>query len=115
MIRAYIRESYMGLSNINVLIVNHVDGGTPLAMRVDERGNTSWEPIEGADADFPAPTFTLPHDTGHVLLDALTLHYQGAEDTRQLRQDYNAERARVDKLTGTLADVARTLAGKEQQ
>jgi hypothetical protein len=37
-------------------------------------------------------------------------HYQGAEDTRALRQDYNAERKRVDELTKVLSDVTKTLA-----
>lgn len=115
MIRAYIQESYIGLSNIHVLIVDHREGTTPVVMRVDEHGRTDWEHFEEAAMEPPAPTLTLPHDTGRVLLEALTRHYQGAEDTRQLRLDYERERTRVDKHAEALADIARTLAAKEAQ
>jgi hypothetical protein len=37
-------------------------------------------------------------------------HYGGAEDTRALRRDYDAERERVDALTAALVDVTRRLA-----
>ena len=56
-------------------------------------------PSEGADlgAD-PGPTFHLRDEEARALLEALIRHYQGAEDTRSLRKDYDAERARVDKF-----------------
>jgi hypothetical protein len=40
------------------------------------------------------------------LLDALSRHFGGTGDVRQLRKDHDAERARVDKLIGTLSTVA---------
>lgn len=44
------------------------------------------------------PTISLRDDEAHALLEELLRHYQGSENTRQLRKDYEAERARVDKL-----------------
>ena len=44
------------------------------------------------------PSFTLSDSQARALLDALAAHYAGASDVRQLRADYSAERARVDKL-----------------
>jgi hypothetical protein len=40
------------------------------------------------------------------VLDALVRYYQGAEDTRTLRQDYDAERARVDKFIDATISMA---------
>jgi hypothetical protein len=69
----------------------------------------TWEALEEPAVEVE-PSFTLPEDTGRGLLEALVRHYQGAEDTRALRQDYNAERKRVDELTKVLSDVTKTLA-----
>lgn len=53
------------------------------------------------------PTFTLTDGEARALLEALTRHYHGAEDTRALRRDYDDERKRVDRLTETLSVIAR--------
>lgn len=50
----------------------------------------------------PEPTMRIPDSLGRALLDALTAHYGGATDTRTLRKDYEAERARVDRLIGMI-------------
>ena len=113
MIRAYIREPYLGLTGIDVVIVNHIDEQVSFVMRLEE-GRVIWDEPP-TDFTEPKPTFSLPADTGRVLLDALTRHYQGAEDTRSLRRDYDAERRRVDEQAKVLADVARTLASKVGQ
>lgn len=42
-----------------------------------------------------------------ALLEALTRHYSGTEDTRALRKDYDDERKRVDKLAETLSVIAK--------
>ena len=44
------------------------------------------------------PTLVIPEAHARALLDALGAYFQGAENTRQLRKDYEAERARVDRL-----------------
>lgn len=57
---------------------------------------------EGAlGTDFEA--LRLTEDLARALLDGLTRWYHGAEDTRALRKDYDAERARVDRLLDKLS------------
>lgn len=41
-------------------------------------------------------------DQGLALMQALNAYYGGIEDARSLRKDYDAERARVDKLLAHL-------------
>lgn len=52
------------------------------------------------------PMLNLPIEIARVLLDGLLKHFGGTSEGRQLRTDYDAERARVDKLTGALITVA---------
>jgi hypothetical protein len=47
----------------------------------------------------------LRDDMARALLVALLRHYNGADDARMLRKDYDAERARVDRLIGALLPV----------
>lgn len=49
------------------------------------------------------PSLSLREDHARALLDALITHFNGGENTQQLRKDYDAERARVDLLIGKLA------------
>jgi hypothetical protein len=51
------------------------------------------------------PALRLPDDMARALLDALAAHYGGQTDTRTLRQDYLAERARVDRLLTQMHDM----------
>lgn len=51
------------------------------------------------------PSLTLREEHARALLDALITHFNGGENTRQLRKDYEAERARVDRLIGVLTSV----------
>lgn len=110
MIRAHIAQRHL-LDAIDVYIVDHHNGRMRF-LRID--GDTqSWDDLGREDealASEPPPTITLPMDSGRALLEALVLHYQGAEDTRALRRDYDNERKRVDDLAKTLADVACLLA-----
>lgn len=50
----------------------------------------------------PAHTLHIPEEIGPALLDALSSHYGGATDVRSLRRDYDAERARVDRMIAHL-------------
>lgn len=50
-----------------------------------------------ADPDF-GPLVLLTDEEARAVLTALIRHFDGGEDTRSLRRDYDAERARVDKL-----------------
>lgn len=53
------------------------------------------------------PTIFFPDDIALPLLDALAAHYGGSGDTRALRKDYSAERARVDILIEALIEQGR--------
>jgi len=65
-------------------------------------GGTSNIRERHTEADF----FYVPEGAARALLDALSLHFGGTGDTRQLRRDFDAERGRVDKLTDALIAVA---------
>jgi hypothetical protein len=110
-LRAYIHEPFSNLSGLQVVIANQVTEQLTLVMRIED-GNTFWDEYDTTTGEAPKPTFVFAHETGRLLLDALTRHYQGAEDTRQLRHDYERERTRGDAQAKALAEVAVLLAGK---
>jgi hypothetical protein len=53
-----------------------------------------WRTLEPATQ--APPGLRIPDDVAKALLDALLDHYRGGHDARELRKDYDAERARVD-------------------
>lgn len=55
----------------------------------------------------PGPSLRLSDDMALQLLDALARHYRHATDTTHQRRDYDAERGRVDRLIGFLAEAHR--------
>ena len=57
---------------------------------------------ERVDAGVVAPSIFIPDEVARALLDALSAHYGGASDVRQLRRDYEHERSRVDLLVRSL-------------
>jgi hypothetical protein len=48
------------------------------------------------NTEVPIEPLVLDNDEARALLTALLRHYDGGEDTRSLRRDYDAERKRVD-------------------
>jgi len=115
-IRAHVHHNYaLGGFGIAVSVVMHPPEGSldvrPRVLRLAGGNLSSWDEMP-ADGALTEPTLTLDDDSAHALLDALTRHYQGAEDTRALRRDYDAERKRVDLLIGHLASVTGALAGE---
>lgn len=116
MIRAYVYDSYpMGGFSVGISLVMLPPEGSPdvrpRVLRLGASGNAStsaWDEVP-PDLLLGDPTMTLDGEAARALLDGLTRHFQGAEDTRALRRDYDAERKRVDDLTGHLAAIARTL------
>ena len=96
-------------------IFRHVVDGMRAILHMDD-SMMRWTELGPPDSVVPdgvlAPTFSLPFDSGRALLEALTRHYNGAEDTRALRKDYDAERKRVDEQNRVIADIAQTLAGR---
>lgn len=116
MIRAYIQEQFAS-DSVDIAIIQSDAAGSPdtpkriLRLASDESRFPFWEPLP-EDARNVEPTLRLNNEAALALLDALTRHYQGAEDTRALRRDYDAERKRVDQLTATLGTIASSLASR---
>jgi hypothetical protein len=61
-------------------------------------GGDEVETVDVASEGATTPTLQLREDTARALLDILAQHFGGTSNTQQLRKDYDAERARVDKL-----------------
>lgn len=63
-----------------------------------------WIPVEeNASAPLDIPGLQLDEDEARAVYEALAEYFGGTgHDTRALRRDYDAERARVDKLIGHL-------------
>ena len=115
MIRAYVRDDPRSFGVSIAIVQQPEDNAYPreiFRLNGDSLGVMDFrlEPVPVNAA--VEPTMILPDFMARALLDALTAHYHGAEDTRALRRDYDAERARVDKLTGALADLAGKVADR---
>lgn len=101
-------------------------GGIALMwMRRTEQGTTVWNPGTGiqqyvehgypATALEPVEPLHLSDDDARALLAALIRHYDGGEDTRSLRRDYDAERKRVDLLISALLPVSGSTRGEARE
>lgn len=116
MIEVRLREQYVS-ETLDVFILRTHEGQRYL-MHQNDSMTFTWDELAPPGATIPdtvvEPTFILPFDSGRALLDALTRHYHGADDTRALRRDYDAERKRVDEHARTIADIARTLAKAQE-
>lgn len=90
---------------VAVLIGQHDENGRRLATLKFNDGISSWEPP--GKPGFPIePTLRLDHEEANALLRALANHYQGVDDQRALRKDYDDERGRVDKLIDVVTGIA---------
>lgn len=110
MIRAYITEDFPA-DAVKIAIVRQPEDGRPEAILrvIDDAPRFRWEAIEPNGGPIE-PTMMLREDEARALLDSLTRHFQGAEDTRALRRDYDREWARGDALMRVLSDVTMALA-----
>ena len=111
MIRAYIREN-LPMDSLEITLIQGSDG-TPrriMGMVDPAAGIFRWEDLPEDSRHDVTPTLHLGDDEARALLEALVRHYNGAEDTRALRRDYDAERMRVDTLTSALMNVTQMLA-----
>jgi hypothetical protein len=112
-IRAYVADDPMSFG-VRVAVFNQPgDGDYPrevLHIVGDESGvqRFHWQPVQ--PNELVEPTMQIPGDMARALLDGLQRHFQGIEDTRALRKDYDAERARSEKLTDALIDLCGKLA-----
>jgi hypothetical protein len=59
------------------------------------------------EGDHAEPTIRLRESQALALLTALQRHFEGGEQVARLRKDYDAERARVDKLTDAVLEIAK--------
>lgn len=113
MIRAFIREDLPTLS-LAVSLVEQRDGERPTRiLRILKGGDDTtyqWADVPDSPRQPVEPTLRIGDSEARALLEALARHYGGAEDTRALRRDYDAERSRVDQLTASLIGVAHALA-----
>ena len=114
MIRAHVHEDVLPLC-VAISIVQHPAEGDMdprlRILRLPPAGDmmcSAWEEVPSPCVT-AEPTFRLDHDAARALLDALTRHFHGAEDTRALRRDYDGERVRVDRLIEHLAVIGRNL------
>lgn len=113
MIRAYVHEDITGTS-VDISIVMHPPEGSmdsrPLILRAPAGGQAGleWEEIPPGRM-IEEPTLRLGGEEARALLDALTVHFHGADDARALRRDYDHERQRVDTLIGHLGAISRAL------
>jgi hypothetical protein len=110
-IRVQIAERFAFGFGVAILIADRPGenaAGMPYrALRFGEGGSREWEQVTTYAGH--GPTLVLEEDEARALLDALTRYYHGAEDTRALRKDYDAERSRVDKLTDAVIGLAHRL------
>jgi hypothetical protein len=112
-IRAQVHKDWASFG-VTILLTDQLDDDTrprEIFHLISPEGGSPYFKREEIDFGCPVqPTLVLQDDMARALLDALMHHYQGAEDTRAVRRDYDAERARVDKLTDALISLADKLA-----
>lgn len=75
-----------------------------------DAGITQWFPDgtrkfvpNGEYDEMAVPSFRMDELHARALLEVLLNYYQGGDDTRALRKDYDAERVRVDKMIDALS------------
>jgi hypothetical protein len=101
---------------------DHLSGGVIVAITQQEENGHGrdilhvgpgrerrWEPL--TPGAFAEPTLAFDDDEAVLLMNALVSHYQGVDDQRALRKDYDHERGRVDRLTDALVGIAQKAAG----
>lgn len=111
-IRVHVR-SHPVSDCLDVFVLREADYGR-FVLHTEDSNTFRWDelppPTAALSDSMLEPTVVLPFDSGRALLQALIEHYQGAEDTRALRRDYDNERKRVDEQAKVIADIARALA-----
>lgn len=109
MIRTHVHEDVTAM-NVAISIIAHPgEGVTPQILRYAPGGYTSWEDVP-TDGQPVTPSLTLGQFEARSVLDVVMAHFHGTDDARALRRDYDAERARVDKLTDAVIGMAYVLA-----
>ena len=101
--RAGVQQDYMG-GGIRFALVQPFGDGR---RRVLKSFDGTWNGDEIVEGNTLVENWhMLPEAAARALLDALSQHFGGTGDTRQMRRDLDAERKRVDKLTDALIKIA---------
>jgi hypothetical protein len=117
MIRAYAQPERFG-DVIALSLVRTPDpgdhDGKPRVLRLGVAENGGFQTVTWEDFEPHAsvePTLRLGMHEALALAEALADLQHGTAEHRALRKDYDAERARVDKLIDTLSTVATESSG----
>lgn len=106
-VRARIGDRFE-MDGIAVIFDRRLDGGL---FEVWPPGGDHQVFSPDGTVDQGPPPMRLTNDEARALLQALQRWYGGdVDDTRALRKDYDAERARVDKLVDVVAAIAKAQA-----
>lgn len=90
--------------NVSVIVGRRDHDGN--VQYLSELGGPGFATIVQRDLNdnTPPPELHIEESVAKALLEALAEHFGGTADTRTLRRDYDAERARVDRLIGKLLE-----------
>lgn len=109
MIRTRVGPDYLS-GGVVIAITQHEEGGHGRhILHLGPHRERQWEPT--SPGVLTEPTLVLDDDEAMSLMNALVSHYQGVDDQRALRKDYDDERARVDKLTDAVISIAQKAIG----
>jgi hypothetical protein len=104
--RAYVDHGIFG-QRLKIYLATRVGSGDLYVIHGDG-SIRKYDPAEQMTTEpTQLPTLDVPDNLGRALLGALAAHYGGVSEVRQLRKDYDAERARVDRLIGNLVERAK--------
>jgi hypothetical protein len=111
MMKAFIETDRMTFDSLLIFIVEEHPGdinrpAQRWVLHTDRTGVIQSTAVTENPSAIP-PSMRLPEEAGRALLESLMRHFHGAEDTRALRQDYDAERTRVDTLLAALVQAQR--------
>lgn len=103
--KAYTRDNPQA-DGIDLALI-HRAGGVSRAEVLQRSAPIIWSDTDASPEPDPAIWFTLSDDAARSLYEALAQHYGHMPgDNRLLREDYVAERRRVDGLLATVSKIA---------
>ena len=98
--KAHIQDNTQ-MRGINVLMFDKHDSGTTVWVPGSRHRMLARDGVQHG-----VEPMTLSDDDARALLTALVRHYEGGEDNRSLRRDYDAERKRVDTFIAHLTSTS---------
>jgi hypothetical protein len=98
-------DFYFSFDGLGIVIGKKMNGRIHI-LRIDGEGYARWDRQEDDTATVPGHTFILPSEVLLPLLDALTSHYKGASDVRDLREFLAHESRRRDSAEDALRQIA---------